>query len=133
MRVLEPRIVTFIADRNMYVLRDARTQMALNVSFTPEGLSWTTDSSGRLVRFENGEMARVLNLKKSLEQNNIVFEALHISPTEGELRLSDKVYVEKFVPFDHQNRRNQVAECLNVDKAYRLLTRLPTNMSTYEA
>lgn len=38
LKSLEPRMKGFIGDRNMYVLRDSKTGVALNTSFTEEGL-----------------------------------------------------------------------------------------------
>lgn len=35
---IEPRIAKFVEDQEFYVLRDAKTKIALNVSYTPEGL-----------------------------------------------------------------------------------------------
>lgn len=35
---IEPRIKQFVEDQNLYVLRDVRTNKALNVSYSPDGL-----------------------------------------------------------------------------------------------
>ena len=128
LRVIEPRIATFISSNDMYVLRDSTTHVALNVSFSPEGLNWTMNSSpnarnssAKLVRFKNARIARIHNPK------DMTLMKLEIVPTRGNLQVSDSVYIEKFVPRNHDDYRLQVAECVFVDKAYRLLTTLPTN------
>lgn len=50
---LEPRIAGFIKGRTMYVLRDSKTGIALNTSYSEEGLRWTTNVRGRLICFKN--------------------------------------------------------------------------------
>ena len=117
----------------MWVLRDSKTGMALNVSFTIEGLYWTANENGKLLMFENATLLRIVDVEKSLKRDQTVVDHVTIGSRDGtSLRKSNKVYVEKFVPTDQSTRRAQVAECVYVDKAYRLLTRLPTN-NTFEA
>ena len=125
---LEPRIVTFISDKDMWVLRDSKTHHALNVAFSKEGLDWTTNARGSLVCFENARLVRIVNVEKSLKNDQVVIDYVTIGSTDGNApRPSNKVYRERFVPMNHSDSRAQIAEYVYVDKAYRLLSRLPMN------
>ena len=113
MRVMDPikeRIKRFIADRDLVVLRDGRTGKALNVSYTEDGLKYTTSLGGQLLYFKNAR------LKVITRDNQTTFVGV-----EGDLEKSKSVYVEKFVPTDKKNPRDQIAEYTWTDKAYRLL------------
>lgn len=93
------------------VVRDSRTNKALNVSYTVDGLKWTTNfNANKLVMYRNAWIDHVDGV-----------------PTiAGDLTPSRKVYVEKFIPMDHYDERNrlkkeQISEYTAVDKAQRLL------------
>lgn len=97
------------ASEGMYVLRDSRTNMALNVSYTPEGLYWATSSSGRLIYFKNARMTTVYDNDYNLIKVKII----------GDTRPSDKVYIEPFVANNVANERIQTAEYAMAVKASR--------------
>lgn len=105
MRTIEPRIRSFIKDNHLYVLRSRKTGKALNVSYTREGLKWTTSNYGKLLFYTN---ARIERHKNRLE---IV----------GDLTPSDAVYIEEFIPLDNKNLKVQISEIQWTDKALRLL------------
>lgn len=64
--------------RKMKVLREKRTHKPLNVAFTEDGLKWTTNKLGKALYY-----------KKAIISNGVI---------RGDLRPSDKVYIEDFVP-----------------------------------
>ncbi len=101
LKPIERGIASFIKDRNLVVLRDKRTGAALNVSYSEYGLTWTTNKVGRLLYFTK---AFLKNGKKV-----------------GDLTKSPNVYVERFVPRDHNSTMSQVAEYTWVKKATHLL------------
>lgn len=128
---INPRIKQFIVDRNLYVLRDAKTGNALNVSYSEDGLKWTTNAAGKLLYYQNGMLAPKINVKKSTRNNELVFDYVTIVPRDGQtLRKSNRVYVEKFIPTDRNTLREQIAEYTWTDKAYRLLV---LNAPSFEA
>lgn len=53
MKAIEERISKFIEDRNLVVLREKRSGRALNVSYTEDGLKYTTSLSGKLPYFND--------------------------------------------------------------------------------
>lgn len=69
---------TFVYGKNLKVLRRKKDGMALNVSYTPEGLIWTSNKLGRALFYR----------RAFVSQGRIV----------GDLRASDDVYVERFKP-----------------------------------
>lgn len=111
MNIIEPRISKIIEDRNLVVLRDKQTHRALNVSYTEDGLKFTTSLWGNLLYFKKA------SLKIFYEDNRPVFVGVH-GPN---LEKSDKVYVEKFVPRNDLPPAHQIAEYTWTDKAYRLI------------
>ena len=70
----------------MWILREKRTGKPLNVSYTPEGLKYTSNKMGRLLLYDNGKLVR-LGDRIVIQSNN-----------EKPLKLSDKVYIERYVP-----------------------------------
>lgn len=105
---IEPWIKTFIKDRNLWVLRkrDRRGPgRALNVSYTEDGLKYTMDKYGTLIACKNAKL--VLEDGKL----NIV----------GNTNLPHNVYIEKFVPQEHQNLRDQLVEFMMSNRALKLL------------
>ncbi len=107
---IDENLARFISDNDMYVLRDVRTGQALNASFSIEGLYWSTDHSNRLLCFRN---ARLQPIYKNEIKTNLRIV--------GDTRLSEKVYVEKFVPRNQTTLRGQLAEYTWMRKAYALL------------
>lgn len=105
MKPIEKSILSFIRDRKLYVLRDKRTHTALNVSYSEDGLRWTTNKVGRLLYFK----------KAYLTSGRMV----------GDLSPSEEVYVEKFVPRNHERTASQVAEYTWIKKATHLLYGFP--------
>jgi len=115
----------------MYVLRDSKTNHAINVSFSPDGLLWTTNDSGRLICFENGRIAKTIDLKKSIESGEAKITSIWIGSTDFDIpRRSKKVYIERFIPREQTTARGKMAEYTSVNKAYRLLR---LNTGVFEA
>lgn len=127
---IEPRIAKFIEDRDLYVLRDKKTGTALNVSYSEDGLKWTTNATGRLLYYDNAHIVPIVDLKSSIKENRTVISHISINGYGEVPRKSDKVYVEKFVPTNQPTLKGQIAEYTWVDKAFRLLT---LNAPTFEA
>lgn len=100
MKPLEKNLVRFISDRNLKILRDKRGT-ALNVSYTEDGLKWTTTIVGRLPYFKNAVLV----------SGRMV----------GDLTPSTEVTVEDFVPYDHPSPGAQIAEYAAIKKATHLL------------
>lgn len=94
----------------MYVLRDSRTKVALNSSYTPEGLYWTTNTYGKLVYFKNAKLQNVY-------RDNVLTSVKIV----GDTRPSDKVYIEKFSPQNHHTTRGQISEYTWTAKAQQLM------------
>lgn len=101
LKQIERGIATFIKDRNLVVLRDRRSNAALNVSYTEDGLKWTTNKVGRLLYYN----------KAFLSSGRMV----------GDLSPSKAVYIERFVPRDHPTSSAQVAEYTWIKKGTHLL------------
>lgn len=79
--------------------------MALNVSYSIEGLKWTTNKVGKLIYFKNA--------------------FLHTGRWVGDLTPSSFVYAEIFDPKDHASDAAQVAEYTWIKKATHLLYGYP--------
>ena len=107
---IEPRIANFVADQEFYVLRDSLTNKALNVSYTEDGLKWTTNATGKLIYFRNAKV------QVNYDKNYLPVSTQFV----GDTRPSNKVKVEKFIPTNHAFAKAQIAEYTWVDKAYRL-------------
>lgn len=109
---IDVNIQNFIASRNLFVLRDKKTDNALHVSYTEDGLQYATHpNTGRLVYFRNANFARVYDKQGNILRVDIV----------GDKRMNPNVYVEQFVPKNHANLRSRVAEYTAVDRGYRQL------------
>lgn len=111
LKPIDLSIKRFISDREVYVLRNSRTHTALNSSYTPEGLYWTTNEDGKLLFFKNARIESVYNSDYTVTNLKIV----------GDTRPSDKVYIEKFVPDNRPTKQGQIAEYTWVAKAQQLL------------
>lgn len=119
---IEPRIQKFIADQNLVVLRDAVSNVAMNVSYTPEGLEWTMapNGSGRLIFFRKASIAKHYSKEDhSLTRLEII----------GDKRPNSRYYVEKFIPMNHNTDYGQKAEYTWVAKAYRMALLGASNFS----
>lgn len=117
--VIEPIdkvIGQFIKDKKMYVLRDKATGRALNTSYSEDGLKWSTSANGRLIYYKNAIISR--EWKKDYGTGEWTVGSVSIT---GDLTPNPDVYVEQFVPTNHSNIRQQIAEYTVVSKAYRLL------------
>lgn len=131
MYVLDNRIARFITDKKIYVLRDKKTGMALNASYTEDGLKWTTNNRGKLLYYENARLGSMINLKRSLEKGEPIVTNVYIESNDfSPLRKSNDVYVEQFVPTNQSTIKGQVAEYTWADKAYHLAL---LNAETFEA
>lgn len=121
MYVLDNRISRFITDKKMYVLRDRKTGVALNASYSEDGLKWTTNNRGKLLYYENAKLGSTVDLRRSLEKGETIIT--HISVMSNDhtpLRKSNDVYVEQFIPMNQSTIKGQVAEYTWADKAYHL-------------
>jgi hypothetical protein len=115
LKPIDSSIQGFISSKNIYVLRDAKTGTALNTSYTPEGLYWTSNASGKLICFRNAKLVRTYNAKYELTSVKIA----------GDTRFSNKVYIEKFIPTDKPTKRGQIAEYTWTNKAVWLCAQSP--------
>lgn len=123
---IEPQIRERIEGRGLYVLRRKGSKEALNVSYSPFGLRWTTDRNRRLLYFKNAELRH----KRDIVGNLIPY--FHKFGKDG-LEKSSSVYVEEYVPIDHykldQNgnstleldARLQVSEYMMASRALRMV------------
>lgn len=115
-------MIRFISDRNLYVLRDSANGRALNVSFSVEGLHWTSNQSGRLLYFKKAKLER---------EYNDAYEPIGVKIV-GDKTPSTSYYVEKFVPTDKSTIKDQLAEYTAVDKGYRLLCQVHNSLYSPE-
>ena len=74
----EKQLITY----DFYVLREKKTDKALNISSTIDGLKWTSNKTQRSMYY-NDAIFKIINGKISLV---------------GDFKLSNQVYVEKFYP-----------------------------------
>ena len=101
----------------MYVLRDKRTLVPINVAYSPEGLLWTTDKFGKLVCFKNARIA--------LSEDKTYIYPKGLTPNG--LERNDSVIIEKYVPMDHVDKygrlimRRQSVEFSIAKKASKML------------
>jgi hypothetical protein len=112
---IDKAIGQFITDKKMFVLRSKATGQALNTSYSEEGLKFTTSPNGRLLYFKDAKLARDY---KQLPDGQWVATKVGFV---GDLSPNPDVYVEQFVPKNHNHQRTQVAEYITVSKAYRFL------------
>ena len=105
--MIDQRAKDFLSqkDNKLYVLRSTYTGMAINVSYSMKGLKYTVDKRGHSIFYSNG----------ILRDGKIV-------PKEGmSLIPSNSVFVERFIPIEHESMTLQAAELNTVRKAYKLL------------
>lgn len=107
-REINTEIVKYLSNNNLYVLRRKKDGVALNVSYTPEGLIWTCNKLGKALMFKN----------------TIIQYGKFVGPRNGDGKLipDPSVYVEKFIPTNKPTESAQVAECTWVAKAMKLLS-----------
>lgn len=105
----------FIKDKKMYVLRNAKTGQAINASYSEEGLKYTTLPNGKLVYFNDARLKR----EWAMDSDGVPY--IVSVRFAGDLRPNPEVFVEQFVPKNHNSIRTQIAEYTVVSKAYRLL------------
>ena len=104
-KIIEPWVGDFIRDQGFMVLRDRRTGISLGVSYTEEGLKWTTNKHRKLLYYKNAYISHT-------EDGKPFFK--------GDLRKSPTIIVEKFVPQNFSNPKFQSIEYRWVDKALRM-------------
>lgn len=110
--IFNQTISDLIVSGSFYVLRDRQTGMALNTSFTKEGLKWSTDRMGRLIMYPKGRLVvDTVDGETKLE-------------IRGNLTPSNRVYTELFTPKTHTSSRNQIAEYQWSNKALKLMYRV---------
>lgn len=105
---IEPWIKTFIKDRNLVVLRKKTKNgpgRALNVSYSEEGLKYTMDKYGTLIACKRAKLVK--------EGDKLIIK--------GNTSLPNNVYIEKFIPQDHVNLRDQLVEFVMSNRALKLL------------
>ncbi len=75
---IESSTITTVEDKNMWCLRDRRTGTVLNVSYTIDGLKWTTDNLGRLIYFKSiyGNVSTSNDIDAVLKNNDIEINRL---------------------------------------------------------
>lgn len=103
-KTIPAHVISYIAQHDLVVLRRKRDNVALNVSFTVQGLKWTCNKLGRALMFR----------RAFVSQGRIV------PAPNTKLELATDVYVEKFIPRNHETEEAQVAEYMWINKALRL-------------
>lgn len=103
-RAIPPHLVQQIADKHFKVLRRKKDNVALNVSYTEYGLKWTANKLGRALMYD----------KAFITRGRVVPARGGASSTP---KISLDVYVEHFVPRNHDTEAAQVAEFTWLNKA----------------
>lgn len=90
---------TYIHGKNLMVLRRKSDKMALNVSYTEDGLKWTANKLGRALFYK----------RAFISQGKFI----------GDLTPSNNVYVERFYPTSPSGASKDyvAAECTWLTKA----------------
>ena len=101
--MINKSLSTFIRDKHYWVLRRKKDKCPLNVSYTVEGLMWTTNKLGKSLFF-----------KDAIVSNG------RIVPKKGYYEEADDVFYEKFDPLEHATYSIQTAELRWLDKAMRM-------------
>ena len=122
MKNIDTWMIKFIQDYRLSVLRETKTNKAINVSYSIDGLQWSTTKEGKYVYFDQ---PKVVNTG-------------YLTHIEGK-STNPNYYVEAFIPRDHFlkdgqiDKRNQSAEFFVIDKAMRLLApqNLPYTSGSY--
>lgn len=86
----------------MYIMRDKKTHRPLALGFSIEGLQFTTDDKGRYIYFRKRNRPVVKNGRLQFE---------------GDVSISDKVYIEQYSRKNHIDRNLKRAERLFALKA----------------
>lgn len=102
--MINAALAKYLTDKQFVVLRRKKDGMPLNVSYTEDGLKWTSNKLGRALYYK----------KAQIRFGKIV----HYGEYSNEM--SPDVYVELFVPKEHKRADMQTAELRWVDKALRL-------------
>ena len=92
------------SDVTFRVLRDRKTNKALAVAFTEDGLKYTSNKTGKLIYFRNAKLVKVGNKLC----------------VEGDIRRSNRVYTEVFKPKEFDNPHLTRCEILWIDKALKM-------------
>ena len=100
-------MITYLEQKNLFVLREKVSGKALNVSYSPAGLKYTMNPFGKYVYFKNAWTE--INTNK----NKLVFR--------GNLKVNSNLVIEKFVPRQFEDPKLAKIELVWVQKAYRLL------------
>jgi hypothetical protein len=117
---LEPWIKQFIKDRGLKVMRRKDNRIALNVSYSEDGLRWTANNRRKLFYYKNAEL-------RHKKVGDMWLPYAHPLSPDG-LQKSDSIIIEDFVPEDHYYPNGeklipklQVAEYLWSNKGLKLL------------
>lgn len=100
-REIDRSAVDYLSNLQLVVLRNKRTGMAIDVSYTIEGLKWSVNKLGISNYYANAKF----------EKGRITGDNLTINPN---------VVVEKFIPRNHTTEKSQSAEYSCINKAYKL-------------
>lgn len=89
---------------NFVILRDRATDKGLDVAYTVDGLKWTANKTGR-------------NLYTGLQQHKVIKFVDGKMTFVSNIRMSNRVYVEKFYPRKFKNPFMNKFEMTWVNKA----------------
>jgi hypothetical protein len=103
--MINAALAQYLTNKQFVVLRRKKDGMPLNVSYTEDGLKWTSNKLGRSLYYK----------KAKIQFGKIVHYG-----EEHDTSISPDVYVELFVPKEHKRTDMQTAELRWVDKALRL-------------
>ena len=101
-RQFDKDLQKLVARQRLLVLRKRGSNVALNVSYTEDGLKWTCNKVGRLLYYKSGI---------------IKDGSIYTKDTE----MSSDVYVEPFVPRNFSNEEAQVIEYTWCKKALAMM------------
>jgi hypothetical protein len=106
---IDYKAIQFFRKNPLVVLRSSYSDIALNVSYSFKGLKWSCDRNGRSLYFKNG-----------------IIRNGEIQSTDGGALIPRKdVYVQRFIPINHDSIILQAAEFAAVKRGYKLLYSIP--------
>lgn len=101
-------IATIVRDRQLKALIDKKGK-TINVSYSEDGLKWTTSNTGKLVYYKNAKIKRSGDF-------------LYIASSDGKpLEKSDEYKVVHYIPTDKPTYNQQLTEYAMASRAFRML------------
>ena len=94
-----------VLTHTFYVLREKRTDKAINVAYTIDGLKWTANKSGKSLYY-NDAIFKIINGKISLV---------------GDFKVSPFTYVERFYPRKFRSPFLNMCESTWINKAIQMI------------